>query len=156
MKIRYNEEKVFKIGSSEICERRQPLKELQWHGLLKHTISLQIFQKLSSANFTWSILEYFFPTKAAAKPSLVIIRRLFRKVSQNYSENADVGALSSWNNSENTGDSTFLKVLESLRRTTLNSLSKKSLNIGGFFVCRKFWVHYFFFIWCLKPGIQKF
>ena len=109
VKIRHNEDKVFKIGSSEICERRQLLKELQWHGLLKHTISLQIFQKLSSANFTWSILEYFVPTKAAAKLSLVIIRRLFRKVSQNHSENADEGALSSLNNSENTGGSTFLK-----------------------------------------------
>ena len=27
----------------------------------KQTISLQIFQKLSSTNFTWSILEYFVP-----------------------------------------------------------------------------------------------
>ena len=26
---------------------------------LKQTISLQIFKKLSSANFTWSILKYF-------------------------------------------------------------------------------------------------
>ena len=28
---------------------------------LKQTISLQIFYKLSSTNFTWSILEYFVP-----------------------------------------------------------------------------------------------
>ena len=29
--------------------------------MLKHTISLQIFYRLSSTNFTWSILEYFVP-----------------------------------------------------------------------------------------------
>ena len=45
-----------------ICGR-QPLKNLngQTYGLLKQTIPLQIFQRLSSTNFTWSILEYFVP-----------------------------------------------------------------------------------------------
>ena len=42
---------VFKNGPSKICGR-QPLKILKW------TISLQIFQRLSSTNFTLSILEY--------------------------------------------------------------------------------------------------
>ena len=37
------------------------LKNLNWHRLLRQTISLQIFQRLSSTNFTWSILEYFAP-----------------------------------------------------------------------------------------------
>ena len=32
--------------------------------LLKQTISLQIFSRLSSTNFTWSILEYFVPNIA--------------------------------------------------------------------------------------------
>ena len=41
-------DKVFKNGPSEICGR-QPLK--------KQTISLQIFQKLSATNFTWSLLN---------------------------------------------------------------------------------------------------
>ena len=35
--------------------------ELIWSGLLKQTISLQIFLRLSSANLNWSILEYFVP-----------------------------------------------------------------------------------------------
>ena len=34
--------KVFKNGPSKIG-RRQPLKGLKWYGLLKQTISLQIF-----------------------------------------------------------------------------------------------------------------
>ena len=49
--------KVFKNGPSKICGRRS-LKNLKWYGLPKQTISLQIFKRLSSANFTWSILEY--------------------------------------------------------------------------------------------------
>ena len=53
-------DKLFKIGSSNICGR-QPLKNLKGYGLLKQTISLQIFQRLSSTNFTWSILEQFVP-----------------------------------------------------------------------------------------------
>ena len=35
-------DKVFKNGTSEICGR-QSLKNLKWYGLLKQTISLQIF-----------------------------------------------------------------------------------------------------------------
>ena len=53
----YNLEKVFKNEPSRICGR-QPLKKLKGYGPLKHTIFLQIFRRLSSTNFTWSILEY--------------------------------------------------------------------------------------------------
>ena len=49
---------IFKNGLSKACGR-QPLKKLKGYGLLEQTISLQIFQKLSSTNFIWSILEYF-------------------------------------------------------------------------------------------------
>ena len=49
--------KVFKNGPSEICER-QPLKNLKGYGLP----IFQIFKRLSSTNFTWSILEYFVPS----------------------------------------------------------------------------------------------
>ena len=49
---------VFKNEPSKICGR-QPLKNLKWYGLYKQTMSLQIFQTLSSTSFTWSILEYF-------------------------------------------------------------------------------------------------
>ena len=31
--------------------------------MLKQTISLQIFQRLSSTNFTWTILEYLDPNQ---------------------------------------------------------------------------------------------
>ena len=34
---------------------------MKWYGLLTRNISLQIFQRLSFTNFTWSILEYFVP-----------------------------------------------------------------------------------------------
>ena len=53
-------DKVFKNGPSKICGR-QPLENLKWYDLLKQTISLQRFWRLSYTNFTWSILEYFFP-----------------------------------------------------------------------------------------------
>ena len=49
--------KVFKTGPSKICGR-QPLRNLKWYGLLRQTISLQNFSRLSSTNFTWSIFEY--------------------------------------------------------------------------------------------------
>ena len=42
--------KVFKNGPLKIC-RRQP-------NLFRQTVSLQNFKRLSSANFTLSILEY--------------------------------------------------------------------------------------------------
>ena len=51
-------DKVFNNGPSKICGR-QSLKNLKGHDLLKQTISFQIFQRLSSTNLTWSILEYF-------------------------------------------------------------------------------------------------
>ena len=47
---------IFKNGPIKICGR-QPLKNLKWYGLL----SLQIFQRLFSTHFTWSILEYLNP-----------------------------------------------------------------------------------------------
>ena len=51
-------DKVFKNGPSEICGRQLLMTVIV---LLKHTISLQFFKRLSSTNFTWSILEYFVP-----------------------------------------------------------------------------------------------
>ena len=38
---------------------RHPLNVLKWYDLLRQTISIQVFQRLSSTNFTWFILEYF-------------------------------------------------------------------------------------------------
>ena len=49
-------DKVFKNEPSKICGR-QPLKNLKGYGVLNQTMS----QRLSSTNFTWSILEYFVP-----------------------------------------------------------------------------------------------
>ena len=51
-------DKVFQNGPSKISGR-QPLKNLKDYGLLKQTMPLQIFQRVSSTNFTWSVLEYF-------------------------------------------------------------------------------------------------
>ena len=45
--------KVFKNGPSKICGRVKFMS--------KQTISLPIFRKLSSKNFTWSILECLDP-----------------------------------------------------------------------------------------------
>ena len=50
-------DKIFTKGLSTTY-RTQPLKKLRRYGLLKQTISLQIFKSLYSKNFTWSILEY--------------------------------------------------------------------------------------------------
>ena len=52
--------KLFKSGPSKI-DGRQTLQNLKSYGLPKQTISLQIFKRLSSTNFTWSILEYLDP-----------------------------------------------------------------------------------------------
>ena len=60
------QDKVFKNRPSKICAR-QPLKSLKGHGVFKPTISLQIFWRLSSTNFTWSILEKFVSCKAWVK-----------------------------------------------------------------------------------------
>ena len=54
-------DKVFKNGPNKNC-RGQPLKNLKGYGLLKQTLPLQIFQKLSFTNFTWPIPEYFVPS----------------------------------------------------------------------------------------------
>ena len=43
--------KVFKNGPSKICGRQS----------LTNLLSLQIFYRLSSTSFTWSILDYFAP-----------------------------------------------------------------------------------------------
>ena len=51
-------DKVFKNEPSKICGR-QPLKDLKQYGLLKQ--SLESFSRLSSTNFTCSILKYFVP-----------------------------------------------------------------------------------------------
>ena len=53
-------DKVFKNGASKICGR-QPLKITKDMVWLKLTILLQNFERLSSTNFTWPILEYLFP-----------------------------------------------------------------------------------------------
>ena len=44
-------DEVFKSGRSKFCER-EPLKNLKGYGLLKQTISLHIFQRLSTTEFT--------------------------------------------------------------------------------------------------------
>ena len=54
----YSWGKVFKGGLSKFCGR-QPLKNLKGYGLLKQTISTEIFERLSSKKFTQSTLEYF-------------------------------------------------------------------------------------------------
>ena len=51
-------DKVFKNGPRKICER-QRLKMLKAYGLLKADQTHSNFSRLSSPNFTWSILEYF-------------------------------------------------------------------------------------------------
>ena len=51
-------DKVFKNGPSKFFGR-QPLKNLKGYGLPKTGHLLQIFKRLSSTNFTWSIIEYF-------------------------------------------------------------------------------------------------
>ena len=46
--VRFVEDSLYKIWRGMVC--------------IKHTIPLQIFKRLSSTNFVWSIvLEYFFP-----------------------------------------------------------------------------------------------
>ena len=52
--------KVFKNGPSKIS-RRQPLKDVKRYSLLRQIISLQLFSRLCSANFTWPILKIFEP-----------------------------------------------------------------------------------------------
>ena len=52
-KFRLRWGKVFKNGPSKICGR-QALQTFNY-GLLRQTISLQIFKKLSYTNLTWSI-----------------------------------------------------------------------------------------------------
>ena len=54
--------KVFKNGPNKICGT-QPSKFLKEYGLFKQnmTMLLQFFRRLSSKNFSWSILEYLAP-----------------------------------------------------------------------------------------------
>ena len=52
--------KIFKNGPSKIFEIL-PLKNVKWYGLLGQIVSLQMFKRLSSTKFTWSILEHFAP-----------------------------------------------------------------------------------------------
>ena len=59
-------DKVFKDGPSKFCGRK-PLKKFKGHGLLRHTISLQIFQRFSSTNYTWSIHVRGHPSSNYAK-----------------------------------------------------------------------------------------
>ena len=65
--------KVFKNGPSEICGRK-PLKNLKRYGLLK--------QRLSSTNFTRSILEYFVPYETCSdqSPSFVEVNQPSRNM----------------------------------------------------------------------------
>ena len=59
LSVQYIWVKVFKNGPCKICGR-QVLKKLKWYGLLRQTI-FEIFQRLSSTNFTCSILWYLHP-----------------------------------------------------------------------------------------------
>ena len=61
-------DKVFKNVGNKIFGR-QPLKNLKGYDLLTQSISLQIFERLSSKNFTWFILEHFVPCLFQAVPS---------------------------------------------------------------------------------------
>ena len=51
-------DKVFKNGPNRICGR-QLLKNLKGYCLLNQIVSLQIFERMYSTNFTWFILEGF-------------------------------------------------------------------------------------------------
>ena len=48
------------------------LKNLKWYNLLRHTISLQIFKKLSPANFIWSIPEHLDPFISSRKLVFIV------------------------------------------------------------------------------------
>ena len=67
-------DKVFRNVPSKICER-QPLKNVMGYGLLNLTISL-FFLRLSSTNFTWSILEYF--VQFQVEYNFLILNKLFK------------------------------------------------------------------------------
>ena len=47
-------DKVFKNGTIKIWER-QPLTKIQVYGLFKQIISVQMFETLSTTNFTWTL-----------------------------------------------------------------------------------------------------
>ena len=64
-------DKVFKNNPSKICGK-QSLKNLKRYGLPKKTIPLQIFCRLSSTNFTQSILEYFVPYNSFCRLTLIL------------------------------------------------------------------------------------
>ena len=64
--------------------------------IYRHLIAFTFANSLEIMHFFFSLLLFFV--------SLVIIRRLFQKVSQNHSKSTDVRVLSSKNNSGNTCD----------------------------------------------------
>ena len=49
------------------------LENWKWYGLFEQTISLEMFQKLSSANSTWSTLEHIVSFKISYIRDLLII-----------------------------------------------------------------------------------
>ena len=58
--VRFVEDRLYKIWRGMVC--------------IKHTIPLQIFKRLSSTNFVWSIvLEYFFPFDLMMKRTVRLI-----------------------------------------------------------------------------------
>ena len=57
---------VSKNESSKTCGR-QPLKNLRGYSLFRQAISFQVFQSLSSANFTQYIYEYIASYKYVSK-----------------------------------------------------------------------------------------
>ena len=69
--------KVIKNGPSKICGR-QPLKNLKLYDLLRQIISkTSSVSKISSKNFTWSILEYLDPYLSAVTNASDFFHDLF-------------------------------------------------------------------------------
>ena len=69
-----------KDGPSKICGR-QPFKNLKWYGLPQQTISFQMFKRLSSTNFTRSILEYL---DLNIQPNIMIKLNIITRNSKRY------------------------------------------------------------------------
>ena len=68
---------VIKNGPSKICGR-QPLKNLKLYDLLRQIISkTSSVSKMSSKNFTWSILEYLDPYLSAVTNASDFFHDLF-------------------------------------------------------------------------------
>ena len=62
-------DKVFEIGPNKICGR-QPLKKFKGYGLLKHTISLQIFKDCLPKILLGPFLNTLFQTAKLVSPYL--------------------------------------------------------------------------------------